>query len=472
MTDDLYILMLEDDPGDAELIQRFLTRSGFKLRSMIAFDKESYIRAIATDTFDVILADNSLPQFNSSEALLLLQEQGLDTPFILVTGTVSEEFAVTILHQGADDYILKNNLSRLPSSISSAREKRRNKQEKLVAEFERQKAEEELRKSEEKYRLLFEGNPMSAWVIDNHQDTILAVNEAAVRHYGYSKAEFTGMPIGNILPHSAGGHSGIAHHLKKDGSLMDAEMVSTDVSYENKSARLVLINDITLKLKAEREIEQMNRELRDLSSHLQNIREEERIQIARDIHDELGQQLTGLKMDMYVLEKQLQKGDSQLTGKFKGMMGTIDDIVKSVKRIAANLRPSLLDDFGLVPALQWQSQEVETRFGIQVLFKTNFTEGDIPAAISTGLFRIYQEALTNAVRHANAHVINTSLTMSDNGISMDIKDDGKGMDAASGSKKKSFGLLGIKERVFVMNGHYELHSEPGKGTHLRVSVPL
>jgi signal transduction histidine kinase len=149
----------------------------------------------------------------------------------------------------------------------------------------------------------------------------------------------------------------------------------------------------------------------------------------------------------------------------------IETIVRSVRKISANLRPSILDDLGLVAALEWQSQEVQTRFDIRINFISPEEEINPPVDISTGLFRIYQEALTNAVRHANAHVIDSSLKVENERIILEIRDDGKGIDLAAGGKKKSFGLLGIKERVFVMNGQYELNSEPGKGTSLYISVP-
>jgi signal transduction histidine kinase len=132
----------------------------------------------------------------------------------------------------------------------------------------------------------------------------------------------------------------------------------------------------------------------------------------------------------------------------------------------------VLDDLGLGAALEWQSKEVETRFGIKINFVSDLPEIDTSVGISTGLFRIYQEALTNAVRHSNAHVINSSLRIVSDRIVLEIKDDGIGIDMNARSRKKSFGLLGIKERVFVMDGNYELKSTPGKGTSLSVSVPF
>jgi len=354
MSKPMNLLLLEDEILDAELIQNFLRRSGMDFHARVATDKPEFQAAIREDRFDAILADNSLPQFNSVDALTLLRQQDCDSPFILVTGTVSEEFAVDILHRGADDYILKNNLTRLPTAITRAIEKRRVNREKLAAE---------------------------------------------------------------------------------------------------------------------KEMKQINIELRELSSHLQSIREEERIQIARDIHDELGQQLTGLKMDVHSLGKKLATVDPVIKEKLSDINLLIETIVRSVRKISANLRPSILDDLGLVAALEWQSQEVQTRFGIRINFISPEEEVNPPVDISTGLFRIYQEALTNAVRHANAHVIDSSLKVENERIILEIRDDGKGIDMAAGGKKKSFGLLGIKERVFVMNGQYELKTEPGKGTSLHISVP-
>ncbi len=583
-------MLLEDEIFDAELIQKSLRRAGLLFKATVVTDKPEFAAALHKYTFDVILADNSIPQFNSAEALKFLHEQDIDSAFILVTGVVSEEFAVDIIHQGADDYILKNNLTRLPSSIARAIEKRKGKKEKLKAEAalmlsekryrtlfqgnlagiyqstiegkiidcnysfckmlgysssaelrqlpasnlyfsdkdrsrtmsrlkneeflfnyeallrrkdgeplyvienislidnaetgkqtvegimiditQRKQAEENLRKSEEKYRLLFDENPLPVWVTDNRAKVFLAVNDAAVKHYGYSHDEFIGMPLTKIQP-VIKGLAGVAIHIKKDGTTIDAELVSTEISYEGTAACLVLVNDLTQKLNAENEIREINIELHELSLHLQNIREEERIQIARDIHDELGQQLTGLKMDVYALDKLVKSEDVAIRGRFTDILVLVEEIVSSVRKIAANLRPNILDDLGLIAALKWQSQEVESRFGVVIHFVCDLPETDAPpVAISTGLFRIYQEALTNAVRHANAHVIDSSLKIVANRIILEIKDDGKGIDPEDVSKKKSFGLLGIKERVFVMDGEYTLKSAPGEGTCLTVSVPL
>lgn len=230
--------------------------------------------------------------------------------------------------------------------------------------------------------------------------------------------------------------------------------------------------NITARKKAEEELHQLNEELRSLSSHLQNIREEERMQIARDIHDELGQKLTGLKMDVTWLNKKLGTGDEIVKQKIHSIIELIDETLKSIRKISSDLRPSLLDNIGLIAALEWHSEEMAKRSEIRVNFSADISEPNIPVAKVTSIFRIYKELLTNALRHANARAINSSLRLHDNHLVLEIKDDGQGMDPEITATKKTLGLIGIKERTFALGGKYDLKSELGKGTEVKISIPL
>ncbi len=234
----------------------------------------------------------------------------------------------------------------------------------------------------------------------------------------------------------------------------------------------VFIKDVTIKKRAEQEMLRVNEELHRLSSYLQGIREEERISIAREIHDELGQQLTGLKMYVYNLGKNLGDPQEDSKGLINDITELTGEIVESVRRISANLRPPILDDLGLVPALEWQSKEMEKRAAVKVNFESELFLLDLPQHITTGLFRIYQEALNNAVKYAQAKTISGKLEIRDDCLWLEIADDGIGMNIAEQREKKTFGLLGIQERTYMMKGKYELNSQPGEGTRIMVTVPL
>lgn len=220
------------------------------------------------------------------------------------------------------------------------------------------------------------------------------------------------------------------------------------------------------------QIMEVNKQLRELSSHLQNIREEERIQIARDIHDELGQQLTGLKMDVHWLGNRIETKDVNIKQKVVDIIELIDETVKSVRRIASNLRPSMLDDLGLIATLEWHSEDVKKRTGIDVNFTSSIDGIYIPVATATEIFRIYQEIITNAVRHANASQIISSLQFKDDQLILQVADNGRGMNLEKIETGKTLGLMGIKERTYGLGGRYEFKSEPGKGTEIKITIPF
>ena len=220
------------------------------------------------------------------------------------------------------------------------------------------------------------------------------------------------------------------------------------------------------------ELQRSNLELRDLTSRLQRIREEERGAIAREIHDELGQQLTGLKMDLSWISKRLDNpAAEQARQKLRSTMSLLDETIQTVRRIATDLRPSILDDLGLIAAIEWQSQEFEKRAGIRTVFQSTIPEMDFPPDIAIGMFRICQESLTNVARHASASAVSITLDPADGGVCMAISDDGKGLDPRS-RDRKTLGLVGMKERALMMGGRLEMGNGETKGFRLAVTVPL
>lgn len=220
------------------------------------------------------------------------------------------------------------------------------------------------------------------------------------------------------------------------------------------------------------EAETANNQLRELSAHLQNVREAERIHIAREMHDELGQLLTGFKMDVSWLAKKLnEKDDPLLREKLAGMTGLVDESVKFVRKLAAELRPSILDDLGLIAALEWHSKEFEKRYNVTVDFQTQNEEIKAGSLVATGLFRMYQESLTNVARHSGATKVQSTISVQDGKIHLTIADNGRGFDTKRG-ERKTLGLLGMKERAIMVGGELNIRSEPGKGTTVDVKVPM
>ncbi|MBI3137617.1 MAG: PAS domain S-box protein [Sphingobacteriales bacterium] len=233
-----------------------------------------------------------------------------------------------------------------------------------------------------------------------------------------------------------------------------------------------ILTDITERKKNEQAIGETARQLRELSAHLQDIREEERTAIAREIHDELGQQLTVLKIDFSWLESRLSLGDNNklLADKFSDISDLLDRAVKTVRRMSTSLRPSMLDDLGLVATIDWYLADFGRRANLKTEFIHSSEEFEMPDKMRTALFRIFQESVTNVIRHAEATTVVVELKREGAYIRLSIKDNGKGFDTRSVSGKRTLGLLGMKERSLLMGGECSIESIPGMGTTVSVQM--
>ena len=350
---------------------------------------------------------------------------------------------------------------------------------------EQKEIKQKIIESEIQYRKLFENNPLPMIIADLDNFIVLDVNNAAVNLYGYSIEEFKNINVINLRPEEEklrfieynknnrgkSTNAGIWKHLKKDGSIIHVNIQAYDTKYDNKNARLVIINDITEKLISDNELRNSRDQLRELTTHLENIKEEERIFLAREIHDELGQLLTGLKMDISWLSKRIPDEPKGAKDKIDGMMVLVDETVKSVRKIASRLRPEVLDDIGLTAALDWHTHEFKKRTGIDCTFQSNIEELSLDKSISTGIFRIMQEALTNVARHSEATKVKCNLSILDNQLKLTINDNGSGISKIS-MNQKTLGIVGMKERAYMMKGTLEIASESGKGTKVELTVPL
>ncbi|MEO8711603.1 MAG: histidine kinase [Parafilimonas sp.] len=483
MKEYLKILHLEDLPSDAELAEREFKKAGFPFKKLTIDNEPDFIKALKEFNPDIIISDHSLPSFNSTKALQIVKEKKLNIPFILLTATVSEEFAVDILNKGASDYILKDRIKRLPAAVLNAIERdrfekaRQKNLNKIIESRELMKAAERLAHfgswEINLKTLIIKCSEGASLILDSgHGETILSVEKFLKKIYKEDgiliKAEMK-----KALHSSLNSFKLNFRIIDKNGATK--YIVTQQVIKRNEKQQAIRLTgfcqDITEHIKAEKELHARTDELRDLAAHLQNIREEERAGIAREIHDELGQQLTGLKMDMSWIMKKMSSSDDILKQKIEHSVELLSKTINVVRKIATELHPSILDDLGLIDALLWQSQEFEKRSGIKTEFKYSSLPETPGKNITTGIFRIYQESLTNIARHADATKILTKLDYKNGQIILNIRDNGKGFDVLKFHHTKTLGILSMKERTLMMGGKYIIQSEIGKGTSILVSVP-
>lgn len=242
--------------------------------------------------------------------------------------------------------------------------------------------------------------------------------------------------------------------------------------YPSADGLSIYLQDITERKKAEELLTQSYKEIKELSAHLVDVREDERLSIARELHDELGQQLTALKMDISWLGKKMNESEVDLKEKIKEINSLIDYAVNTIRRISSELRPSILDDLGIVAAMEWQIQEFQKKSGIHIQFNVSGNAESVKGNLATGLYRILQEALSNSLRHAKANKIVIHLEQREDKINLNITDDGIGFNADEIKVNKTLGLLGMKERILMMDGEFKILSKENEGTTIHASIPF
>lgn len=234
----------------------------------------------------------------------------------------------------------------------------------------------------------------------------------------------------------------------------------------------------SLQLRMEREkhamtsLEHSREQLRKLSAYQQEVREQERIRIAREIHDQFGQSLTILKMDLAWLKKQWSAQSSEVDEKMVAMAHVIDEALKNLHAVTAELRPVILDDFGLAAAIEWQVEEFRIRSGVNCRMENSGFEPDLPKDQATALFRIFQESLTNIIRHARANNVEVRLEKDNGEVRLQVRDNGRGITEAEINDPTAYGLLGMRERLYPWNGSVSFEGRPGGGTCVTIRLPM
>ncbi|MBA4417311.1 MAG: hypothetical protein C0392_05310 [Syntrophus sp. (in: bacteria)] len=476
------IMIVEDEIIVAESIRMNLERYGYQVTALVDTG-ESAIAEAEKNPPDLIIMDIGLSGTLDGVETSEIIKNRFHVPIIYLTAFTDDNTISRVSITEPSGYIMKPFHEReLLSAVEIALYKDK-------SERERRTLNKALRNSEERYRTLVETAREGVWVVDTHANTVY-VNSKMAEMLGYAPHEMNGKPLFDFMD-DAGRlvarkklkqrKKGITEQhdicfLNKDGTPLWT-IVNTNALYDGQGnfvAAFAMITDITDRKRMEDELRTSREQLRSLAVHLEQVREEERKSISREIHDELGQALTCMKMDISDLGMEYISGEADkasMSQKTEELLLFIDKTIDSVRRISAELRPSILDDLGLVAAIQWLASDFEERSGICCIVDI-IDEPVVPGDIATALFRILQESLTNVVRHSGASHMSIALYLEGDCLILSIHDNGRGMKEGLFHMGTSLGFLGMRERLIPFGGEVTVAGSEGEGTTVIVKVPV
>lgn len=485
------VLLVEDNPGDAELIREYLHRPA------APHDRVTHVQTLteamdclAAKPIEVILLDLHLPDGVGVECVAALRALAPDVPIIALTGLNDEELALRCITAGAQDHLAKQDIheASLQRAVGYATAR-------SLVTAERRRADA----LQAQLAAIVEGS-RDAIVSCSVDGIITSWNHGAEQIFAYTALEAVGAPVRSILrlqgdaaadmlerrffqtrqSADANGAEEVVR-LRKDGRALTLSVTTSVVrTTEGKvSVIAAIFRDITEARRRDEKLrrhvaEQAEREqrMRALTERLNTLREEERTRISREVHDGLGQLLTGLKMDIRWMARRLAAGapPAALAARLAEAEQLVDQTTASVQRIAVELRPSALDALGLAAAIHDEARRFEARCGVAASVVITGTT-DVEPRVATALFRVLQELMTNVARHANARSV--CITLADVGGEhlLQVVDDGVGIADEHTGPATSLGLLGMAERVGAVGGTVALRRHPQGGTLATVRVP-
>ncbi len=471
----LQLLICEDVEADAALIIRSLEKGGYVINSKRVETADEMRTALKKERWDVVISDYNIPGFGGPQALSVLRSSDVDIPFILVSGTIGEEIAVSIMKAGASDYLMKDRLVRLSEVVKREMEEAERRREwKSSAEM--------IQANEEKYHAVID-NSLFAIFLARPGGLILEANKAAGELFGYTIEEFTRMGRNDLLDIKEESNVDIINMrdlygkgygefmgIKKNGNRFYCEVSSVifkDINGQDMAC--AMIADISPRKEAELKLLNSNIELQKLSTHLKNAREDERKYISREIHDQLGQLASALKIELDWLNLNVKGLDEKANSRIYHALSITKTMITTTRKIATALRPSIIDELGLNDSLKWQCAEFQNLNGIECTFEEDFDDNGVSLGVRTELFRICQESLTNVMRHAHASTVAVTVRTVDDALELCIRDNGRGFD--TNKKSSHIGLVGVRERALSVGGDLEIESTPGKGTNVCLLLP-
>ena len=499
------ILIVDDQPDIRRFLRKLLTRWGHRvLDTSSGEDALALCRSVHPD---LIITDLLMPGMDGYELVRRLRdEQGIaETRIIFFTGTFDASETQSLAERCGVQQVLRKPsspaailqavdaaLSAPPAAVTHPNVGFDRQHARVLGEMllrntdELATANSRLAASELEYREMFDGHPEPMWVLDTQSLAFLSVNDAAVLHYGYSREEFLEQSIFDILPQEdiqaaittlqrtgIGPVSapGVCRHYRKDGALIEVECTIHKVQFGGRPAYSVLARNVTERNRNEQSLRESEEQLRLLAGRLQQVREEERARLARELHDDLGQSLTAIKMNLSWLATHPGATPEAVSPRIVSAMDLADRTITAARRLASELRPAILD-LGLQAAVEWQVKEF--RYNADIRCELDLLSGEIPLNPDqeVTLFRIFQETLTNVARHSGASLVTTRLAVEEGHVTLAVQDNGCGITPGEMAKRSSLGLLGMRERVLSLGGSIEIEGKQGVGTLVRVSVPV
>jgi len=468
----LKILILEDSISDVGLIQQLLKKEEMHCEFSVAMNKKDFTKNLSVFSPDIILSDNSLPQFNSSDALKTARRQLPHIPFILVSGTIPEEYAASIIKQGADDFILKDRMARLPAAIVAALKHR-------LTEKEKRYTIEQLKENEKKYRILVERVFDGFYALDlnwNFEYVNKKAEDLMNRPYG----SLLGKNIWATFPWSANHvfykacHQAIETqvniHLVEYSSSIDKWMEIN--IYPSATGISVYFRDITEQRKAEDHLQLLEAEMlaqkvqeqRKTARAIIKAQEKERNYIGQELHDNINQILAGTKIYLSLAGKK----NEAIKELIQYPMDLIDNSIKEIRLLCQKLVTphKNIELEGLVRDMLGRIDQTTTKNVFTYAVSNELLSDDL----KLNIFRVIQQLTSNILKYAEAKNITVSIKTQDKAIDITVSDDGTGFDVEK--KRRGIGISNITNRVESFNGRIEIESAPGNGCNVHINIPL
>ncbi len=448
------VLVVDDSEINRKLMGIYLRQGGYEV--VLAADGETALEIVKTQPPQLILLDVRMPGMDGYAVCEKLKSDEVtkDIPVIFITADTHDESESQAFAAGGADFIPRP----VKRAVALARVKAH-----IDAYAQR-------RSLEGMFRDVLEFAP-DAFVLTDARGLIVQFNACAERLFGYERQELLDTPLARLVSQNLQDGQSSAQCHRKDGALFPAEVSLAPLQTHRGILNMAVIRDVSVRKKFENDLQASRQQLRELAANREATREAERKHIAREVHDELGQILTALRIDLSVLKIQLANDNPAMETRLQNMKDLVDQGIHAVRNVAVSLRPSALD-MGLVPAIEWLCDHHAKHGGTKFEFRPAEDHVAIDEVRAVIIFRIVQESLTNVARYAKATRVLVTVERGQNELVVMVKDDGQGFDVDTIGRTKTFGLLGMRERAIALGGVMEVDSSVGSGTQIVVKIPL